>query len=104
MSTWTNIELFHTLKPDPTGHDWSAGVDSRGIRRDSLYPLAGDDVVTPGGCVGIALHVVHGRPPLPTGGEHRYVLTLDNELNPSLPVLAYHISRLRPFELATEIQ
>ena len=32
------------------------------------------------------------------------MITADNELDRALPVLAYHVSRLRPFELATEVQ
>ena len=104
MHTWTPTELSHTQHPATAGHDWSAGVDSRGTRRDSLFPLAGDDVVTDDGRVGVAMHVVHGRPALPPGGAHRYVITADNELDPSALVLAYHVSRLRPFELATEVQ
>jgi hypothetical protein len=103
-NTWTEIELRRTLLPCPTGHDWSAGIDGNGIRRDSLYPLAGDDVVTCDGRVGIALHTSPGRPPLPPGGQHRYVVTSDNEIDPTAPVLAYHVSRLRPFAIATEVQ
>ena len=97
MHTWTPTELSHTLHPATAGHDWSAGVDSRGTRRDSLFPLAGDDVVTDDGRVGVAMHTTPGRPALPLGGAHRYVITADNELDRALPVLAYHVSRLRPF-------
>ena len=104
MQTWTPTELSHTLRPATAGHDWSAGIDSRGTRRDSLFPLAGDDVVTEDGRVGVAMHTIPGRPALPLGGAHRYVITADNELDPDAPVLAYHVSRLRPFELATEVQ
>jgi len=50
------------------------------------------------------MHTIPGRPALPPGGAHRYVVTADNELDPDAPVLAYHVSRLRPFELATEVQ
>ena len=47
---------------------------------------------------------IPGRPVLPAGGQHRYVITADNEPDRALPVLAYHVSQLRPFELATEVQ
>jgi len=50
------------------------------------------------------MHTIPGRPALPPGGAQRYVVTAGNELDPDAPVLAYHVSRLRPFELATEVQ
>ena len=104
MTTWTPTELLHTLHPVTAGHDWSPAVDRDGNRRDSVFPLAGDDVVTSDGRVGVAMHTIPGRPALPPGGQHRYVITADNELDRALPVLAYHVSQLRPWALATEEQ
>lgn len=82
-------ELSVTMQPAPDGHDWG----------DTLYPLAGDTVVAADGSIGCAMHTCFGRPLLPPGGMHRYVISdHDDE-----PTIAWHISQLRPFDLATEI-
>ncbi len=60
--TWTLTEILHTLHPATGGHDWSPGRDRDGNRRDSLFPLAGDEVVTDDGRVGFAMHTIPGRP------------------------------------------
>lgn len=82
------IEAMATIHPLPGGHDWG----------NTTYPLAGETVVTPDGQVGIAMHTCPGRPLLPPGGQHRYVHLIDGE-----PALAWHITQLRPFAAATEV-
>lgn len=96
-SQWTTIEHSVTLNPMPGGPDWSYTC-RHGYRREMLEPRSCDLVVTSLGEVGWVMHTVPGRPPLPAGGRHRYVLTTSNELDASLPVLAWHVSHLTPFE------
>ena len=91
ITPWTEHELTNTMLPDPA---WAEIPGSR-WGTDPLAPLAGDEVMLPDGTVGYAMHSSASRPRLPDGGQHRFVLT-DAHDDPALPLLAYHVSQLRP--------
>lgn len=101
---WTDSEINATMRPLPGGFDWSSWAE----------PI--HEVVTLDGRLGCAMFVCNGRtptgviydcPPLPSdpirGIVHRYVYLYENDSDPHALTLAYHVSQLRPFEVATEI-
>lgn len=87
------IAMRHAATVGCVSYDWSG-----------LGPLAGETVVTPDGTIGAAHHVMPGCPALPTdviyGRQHRWFWP-DHDQGPAV---AYHISQLRPFGVAREIQ
>jgi hypothetical protein len=90
ITPWTDLELHSTMYHDPQSPPHAAIWG-----RDALRPLEGESVELLDGTIGFVTCASARRPPLPTGGDHRFVVTATNE-DPALPVLAYHVSQLRP--------
>jgi hypothetical protein len=82
------VEEFTMRRAAPgEGHEWNTepGLHALG----PLLPMSGDEVLTPDGFAGIARHTSLGAPLIPA--DCRYVV-----IDSDLPVIAYHITHLRP--------